>query len=99
MSTRRLKRSVVGAVTISRLADASGLVTASVGGVFLGVFVALSSLAYCASLLALSLRPVMQNLTPMVAKRLQATETLEYESEYEARGDGGGKGLLEDLEY
>jgi hypothetical protein len=41
----------------------------------------------------------MQNLTPMVAKRLQATETLEYESEYEARGDGGGKGLLEDLEY
>jgi manganese transport protein len=78
---------------------ASGLVNASVGGVFLGVFVALSSLAYCASLLALSLRPVMQNLTPMVAKRLQATETLEYESEYEARGDGGGKGLLEDLEY
>ena len=49
----------------------SGAVNGSPGGVFLGLFVALFMILYCASLSALALRPVTQNLTMQVRDRLE----------------------------
>ena len=52
----------------------SGAVNGSPGGVFLGLFVALFMLLYCASLSALALRPVTQNLTMQVRDRLESKD-------------------------
>ena len=49
----------------------SGAVNGSPGGVFLGLSVALFMILYCASLSALALRPVTQNLTMQVRDRLE----------------------------
>lgn len=52
----------------------SGAVNGSPGGVFLGLFVALFMILYCASLSALALRPVTQNLTMQVRDRLESKD-------------------------
>ena len=89
-------------VLIVQMINDSGAVDGSAGGVILGLFVAIMSLAYCAAILALAMRPVTQNLIPQVSKRLRPEGT------GVSRGGGaGGEGgidgvdsLLEDeLEY
>ena len=52
----------------------SGAVNGSPGGVFLGLFVALFMILYCASLSALALRSVTQNLTMQVRDRLESKD-------------------------
>jgi NRAMP (natural resistance-associated macrophage protein)-like metal ion transporter len=90
-------------VLIVQTIHESGAVDGSVGGVFLGLFVALLSLAYCASLAALALRPVTQNLIPQVSKRLRPEGVLAdgvggVGGGGGESGDGGGDGE-DELQY
>ena len=82
-------------ILIVQTISESGAVDGSVGGVFLGLFIAMLSMAYCASLAALALRPVTQDLTSQVAKRLRPDAKEEEEEEdgnvRDAEG-GGGRG-------
>lgn len=80
-------------VLIVQTINESGAVDGSAGGILLGIFVALVSLGYCASLLWLAMRPVMQNLIPQVSKRLRPSCTTEGFDVGGAAGRSGGAPL------
>ena len=84
---------IANMILIVQSINESKMVDGSVGGVFLGVFIAIVSVVYCGSLIALAVRPVTQNLMPQVSKRLSPNQAdggavvggVEAET-----GDGGG---------
>ena len=77
-------------VLIVQTIHESGAVDGSVGGIFLGIFVALLSLLYCAAIIALAVRPVTQNLTPQVSKRLRPDLQVGETGSVDGGDDDGG---------